>query len=60
MEFFWCLDHHAVEQGEDVCRAEVRLGPYPSYGEAEQALQTLHERNDRLDAEDRVWDEGED
>jgi hypothetical protein len=60
MEYFWCTSHHAVELDEDVCRAEVRLGPYPTREAAEHALESVRERNARLDAEDRAWDEGED
>ena len=59
MEFFWCTDHSAVED-EHGCRAEVRLGPYPSRTAAEHALQSVAERNDKLDAEDRAWEDGKD
>ena len=55
MEWFWCLDHHTVEQ-EVGCRAEVRLGPYPSYAAAEQALSSVAERNAHWDEEDEEWD----
>ena len=58
MEWFWCTDHHTVEEGKD-CRAERRLGPYPTREAAERALQTVQERNERLDAEDRAWEEGD-
>ena len=58
MAYFWCTDHHAVED-EHGCRAEVRLGPYPTREAAEHALQSVQERNEQLDAEDRAWDEGE-
>ncbi len=57
MEWFWCTDHHEVEEGPG-CRAEVRLGPYPTRESAEQALQSVRERNERLDAEDQEWEEG--
>jgi hypothetical protein len=57
--FYWCTDHHAVE-GHDGCRAEVRLGPYPTRVAAEHALQTVQERNERADAEDRAWEDDED
>jgi hypothetical protein len=59
MAFYWCTDHHTVE-GEQGCRAEVRLGPYASEQEAQHALQSVAERNDKLDAEDRAWEDGED
>ncbi|MGB8651469.1 MAG: hypothetical protein WCD35_12495 [Mycobacteriales bacterium] len=57
MAYFWCTDHHAVE-GDAGCRAEVRLGPYPTREAAEHALQGVAERNARLDAEDEAWEEG--
>jgi hypothetical protein len=55
--WYWCTDHHRVE-GENGCRAEVRLGPYPTREAAERALQSVAERNERLDAEDEAWEEG--
>lgn len=57
MAFFWCTDHKAVED-ESGCRAELRLGPYPTREAAEHALQSVQERNEELDAEDRAWDDG--
>jgi hypothetical protein len=57
MAFYWCTDHHAVEEDAG-CRAEVRLGPYPTREAAEQALQSVAERNARLDAEDEEWEDG--
>lgn len=37
---------------------EARLGPYGSKEEAERGLAELHERNKRMDEEDRRWNEG--
>ncbi|MFT4295474.1 MAG: hypothetical protein QM582_08685 [Micropruina sp.] len=54
-EWYWCLKHRAVEPYEG-CRAEDRLGPYPTRADAEQALAKVRERNDRWDRED---DEGD-
>jgi hypothetical protein len=54
MPYFWCTDHHAVED-EHGCRAEVRLGPYPTRDAAEHALRSVQERNEQLDAEDAAW-----
>lgn len=58
MAFWWCTDHDAVETDEG-CRGEVRLGPYPTREAAARALQTVRERNERLDAEDEAWERGE-
>ena len=57
MAYWWCLQHGRVE-GDGECRGEVRLGPYPSSDEAERALQTVRDRNERIDAEDRAWEDG--
>lgn len=57
MTFWWCTEHDAVETDEG-CRAELRLGPYPTREAAEGALQSVQERNERLDAEDRAWEDG--
>ena len=56
MSFYWCTDHDAVED-EDGCRMEVRLGPYPTREAASHALQSVAERNARLDAEDEAWED---
>jgi hypothetical protein len=56
--YYWCTDHHAVEEGTG-CRSEVRLGPYPTREAAAHALAAVQERNERLDAEDRAWEDGE-
>jgi hypothetical protein len=37
---------------------EARLGPYETREEAERGLAELHERNKRMDEEDRRWNEG--
>lgn len=57
MEWYWCTDHHRVEE-ELGCRAEVRLGPYPSPEAAAHALTDVAERNARYDEEDAAWEEG--
>jgi hypothetical protein len=57
MAYYWCTDHDAVEE-EGGCRAEVRLGPYPTREAAARALESVAERNARLDAEDEAWEDG--
>jgi hypothetical protein len=56
MAYYWCTDHHTVEEDEG-CRAEVRLGPFPTRDAAEHALQTVAERNERFDREDEEWED---
>lgn len=54
-EYFWCTRHHRVETEADVCPARYVLGPYRSKADAEHALQTVQERNEVWDEEDRRW-----
>ena len=56
--WFYCLDHRSVE-AEDGCRADVRLGPYPTREEAARALEKVEERNEQWDT-DPDWNEEED
>lgn len=56
--WFFCLKHHTVED-RDGCAERHRLGPFATRAEATDALQTVAERNERADAEDRAWDRGE-
>jgi hypothetical protein len=57
MAYWWCTDHKTVE-GDSGCRAEVRLGPYSTREDADQALASVQERNEKLDAEDDAWENG--
>jgi hypothetical protein len=50
--WWFCLKHHTVEP-EQGCRAEDRLGPYPTREAAEHALETVQRRNEEWDAQDR-------
>jgi hypothetical protein len=54
-DFWFCVKHQRVEQGEDLCPPIDRLGPYATRGEAENALAKADERNREWDADD--WDE---
>lgn len=51
-QWWYCLKHHAVESGDQVCKASDRLGPYATREEAEHALERVAERNEKWDAED--------
>lgn len=50
-EFWFCMKHRAVE-GHDGCPGKDRIGPFPTYGAAAHALQTIAEREASYDAED--------
>ena len=56
MTYWWCLDHASVE-GDDGCRAEVRLGPYLSAATAARALQSVREREDAISRQDDAWEQ---
>jgi len=51
-QWWYCLKHHTVESGDQVCKASDRLGPYATREEAEHALERVAERNEKWDAED--------
>lgn len=55
-KWFWCLDHQRVEPYEG-CKSSHRLGPYDTPEEAARALETVAERNEQWDAEDRWGDD---
>ncbi|WP_366521512.1 hypothetical protein [Micropruina sp.] len=40
------------------CKAEDRLGPYPTRDEAAAALEKVRERNEQWDREDEEYEEG--
>jgi hypothetical protein len=52
--WFYCLKHHTVET-RDGCAERHRLGPYATREEAEHALQSVADREQQLNAEDRAW-----
>lgn len=54
VSWFYCLKHQSVER-EGECKATDRLGPYPTAEAAAHALQSVREREERLEAEDRAW-----
>lgn len=57
-QWYWCLTHNTVEQGE-VCRAANRMGPYPTK-EAARNWKTSHEdRQETWEEEDERWESWE-
>ncbi|MDF2746353.1 MAG: hypothetical protein K0S98_637 [Propionibacteriaceae bacterium] len=54
-QYWFCLNHHQVEPQEG-CPYQDRLGPYPSYAEAERALEKVKERNEAWD-NDPNWND---
>jgi hypothetical protein len=53
--WFFCLKHHTVET-RDGCAERHRLGPYATREEAEHAVQSVAEREEKLTSEDRAWE----
>jgi hypothetical protein len=54
-EYWFCLTHHTVE-GEQGCRNQDRLGPYPTQTDAARALERVAERNEEWDNDPR-WND---
>ncbi len=55
--WYFCLKHGTVED-RDGCAERDRLGPYATPEEAGRAIESVREREERLQAEDRAWEEG--
>jgi hypothetical protein len=53
-KYYYCLKHRTVEP-EGVCKAKDRLGPFPDPATAARALEIIHDREERKEAEDRSW-----
>jgi hypothetical protein len=58
-EWWYCLRHHRVEPREG-CKNADRLGPYPSYADAENALAKVAERNEAWENDPRWKDDFDD
>jgi hypothetical protein len=54
--WFYCLKHNTVEP-RDGCAERHRLGPYETREAAERALQSVAEREEKITAEDRKWED---
>jgi hypothetical protein len=53
-EWYWCLRHGRVEEREG-CRADDRLGPYPTPQAARNWRERVESRNERWDDADERW-----
>lgn len=53
-EWYWCMKHGAAEEGL-VCKADDRLGPYPSEQAARAWRETSEAREDRWQEQDEAW-----
>lgn len=56
-QFYYNVTTGQVER-EGESKAKDLLGPYPTAEEAANALQSVHDREARLNAEDREWRDG--
>lgn len=52
--YWYCLSHNRVETYEESDSPD-RLGPYPTSAQAQDALKTIADRNERYDREDAEW-----
>ncbi|MFT4108483.1 hypothetical protein [Propionicimonas sp.] len=57
-EWYYCLDHHAVEPYEG-CRSATRLGPYATAADAANALARAQERNEDWENDPRFNDDAD-
>ena len=57
-EYWYCMKHRRVERYDETDSAN-RIGPFPTADAAANALQTIAEREQRYEQEDRAWNEGE-
>ncbi len=55
-EWYYCLDHHAVEPYEG-CKSATRLGPYATPADAAHALEKVAERNEDWENDPRFNDD---
>jgi hypothetical protein len=55
-DFWFCVKHHTVETGENVCPSIDRLGPYPTREDAQLALEKAEQRNEEWD-NDPKWND---
>lgn len=53
--WYWCVRHDRVEQAGGACRADDRMGPYPTEEAARNWQGTVEARNAEWDAEERAW-----
>lgn len=54
-QWYWCMTHQRAEQGVG-CRAQDRMGPYPSAQAAADWKQTRDAREDDWEEQDEAWD----
>ncbi|MTD17333.1 hypothetical protein GIS00_25715 [Nakamurella sp. YIM 132087] len=58
-KYYFNISTGQVEE-EGQSKAKDLLGPFPDRESAANALQTIHDREDRKNAEDRAWADGDD
>lgn len=58
--FYYCLEHDRVEREADKCRADNRLGPYPTEDAARDWKAQVEARNEAWDDADEAWDTWDD
>lgn len=59
-EFYFCLEHQRVESAADRCRADNRMGPYPTAEDAQNWKEQVERRNEAWDDADEEWESWDD
>jgi hypothetical protein len=54
--FYFCLEHDRVETEANKCRADNRMGPYPTEDAARNWKSQVEERNEAWDDADEDWE----
>ena len=57
MAFWFNVNTGQVEDDDSKSPQDRLMGPFATYGEAEQALSHAKENTERWDAEDKAWDD---
>ena len=57
MAYWFNVSTGQVEDDANKSPQDRLMGPYNTHGEAEQALSHAKENTDRVDADDKAWDD---
>ena len=55
-QWYWCLEHSAVEPADQGCPPDRRMGPYSSPEEARNWKAKSEAREEAWEEEDRRWE----
>jgi len=55
-DWYWCFVHQRPEAAAEACRAEDRLGPYPTAEAARNWRATRDSREEAWKQQDEAWE----